>query len=73
MAKKRYKPEEIVIKLRQVEVLQSQGMVVSDAIRQIGVSEVTYYRWRKEYRGMAIHHEKMDIVKVLMHNLDANF
>ena len=48
MAKKRYKPEEIVIKLKQVEVLQSQGMVVSDAIRQIGVSEVTYHRWRKE-------------------------
>ena len=43
------KPEEIVIKLRQVEVLQSQGMVLSDAIRQIGVSDVTYYRWRKEY------------------------
>ena len=58
MAKKRYKPEEIVIKLRQVEVLQSQGMVVSDAIRQIGVSEVTYYHWRKEYRGMAIHQLK---------------
>ena len=59
MAKKRYKPEEIVIKLRQVEVLQSQGMVVSDAIRQIGVSEVTYYhRWRKEYRGMAIYQLK---------------
>ena len=55
MSKKRYNPEEIVIKLRQVEVLQSQGMVVSDAIRQIGVSEVTYYRWRKEYCGMAIH------------------
>ena len=48
-------------------------MVVSDAIRQIGVSEVTFYRWRREYRGMAIHHEEMDIVKVLMHNLDANF
>ena len=45
MAKRRYKPEEIVIKLRQVEVLQSQGMAVTDAIRQIGVSEVTYYRW----------------------------
>ena len=58
MAKKRYKPEEIVIKLRQVEVLQSQGMVVSDAIRQIGVSEVTYYRWRKEYRSMTIHQLK---------------
>ena len=58
MAKKRYKPEEIVIKLRQVEELQRQGMVVSDAIRQIGVSEVTYYRWRKEYCGMTIHQLK---------------
>ena len=58
MAKQRYKPEEIVIKLRQFEVLQSQGMEVSDAIRQIGVSEVTYYRWRKEYRGMASHQLK---------------
>ena len=58
MAKKRYKPEEIVIKLRQVEVLQSQGMVVSEAIRQIGVSEVTYYRWRKGYRGIVIHQLK---------------
>ena len=47
MAKRRYKPEEIVIKLRQVDVLQSQGMAATDAIRQIGVSEVTYYRWRK--------------------------
>ena len=53
MAKRRYKPEEIVIKLRQVEVLQSQGMAAADAILQIGVSEVTFYRWRKEYRGMA--------------------
>jgi len=52
MARKRFKPEEIVAKLRQVEVLQSQGMVVVDAIRQIGVTEVTYYRWRKEYGGM---------------------
>jgi transposase-like protein len=58
MAKKKIQTEEIVIKLRQVEVLQSQGMVVSDAIRQIGVSEVTYYRWRKEYRGMASHQLK---------------
>ena len=53
MAKKRYRPEEIVTKFRQVEVLQSQGMAAADAIRQIGVSEVTFYRWRKEYRGMA--------------------
>ena len=53
MAKKRYRPEEIVTKFRQVEVLQSQGMAAADAILQIGVSEVTFYRWRKEYRGMA--------------------
>jgi len=52
MARKRYRPEEIVAKLRQVEVLQSQGMAVSDAIRQVGVSEVSYYRWRREYGGM---------------------
>ena len=52
MARKRFKPEEIVAKLRQVEVLQGQGSTVVDAIRQIGVSEVTYYRWRREYGGM---------------------
>ena len=52
MARKRFKPEEIVAKLRQVEVLQGQGMSTADAIRQIGVTEVTYYRWRREYGGM---------------------
>ena len=52
MAKKAYKPEEIVSKLRQVDVLHSQGMSMADAIRQMGVSEVTFYRWRKEYGGM---------------------
>ena len=52
MPKKRYKPEEIVAKLRQVDVLVSQGQNIADAIRQIGVSEVTYYRWRQEYGGL---------------------
>ena len=52
MAGKRDKPEEIVLKLRQVEVLQGQGMAIADAVRQIGVTEPTYYRWRKQYRGM---------------------
>ena len=51
MARKRYKPEEIVGKLRQAEVLHGQGMVMAEAIRQLGVSEVTFYRWRKEYGG----------------------
>jgi hypothetical protein len=50
--RKRFKPEEIVAKLRQVEVLQSQGMVIGDSVGQIGVTEVTYYRWRREYGGM---------------------
>jgi putative transposase len=53
MAGKRDKPEDIVLKLRQVEVLQGQGMVISDAVRQIGVTEATYYRWRKQYGGMS--------------------
>jgi putative transposase len=52
MARKIYKPEEIVAKLRQVDVLHSQGISMVDAISQIGVSEVSYYRWRKEYGGM---------------------
>ena len=52
MPKKRYTPEEIVAKLRRVDVLVSQGQNIADAIRQIGVSEVTYYRWRQEYGGL---------------------
>ena len=52
MAGKKDKPEEIVSKLRQVEVLQGRGMTVADAVRQIGVTQQTYYRWRKLYGGM---------------------
>jgi len=52
MPRKRYKPEEIVAKLRQADVLVSQGQSMADAIRQIGVSEVTFYRWRQEFGGL---------------------
>ena len=52
MPRKIYKPEEIVAKLRQVDVLTSQGQNVAEAIRAIGVSEVTYYRWRQEFGGL---------------------
>lgn len=52
MPGKRPKPEDIVTKLRQVEVLQGQGMPIADAVRQIGVTQQTYYRWRKLYGGM---------------------
>jgi putative transposase len=57
---RRPKPEEIVSKLRQVDVLVSQGKTVADSVRSIGVTEVTYYRWRKEYGGL-----KLDQVKRL--------
>ena len=57
---RRPKPEEIVSKLRQVDVLVSQGKSVAESIRSIGVTEVTYYRWRKEFGGL-----KADQVKRL--------
>lgn len=60
MPRKIYKPEEIISKLRQVEVLTSQGKSVIDAIRSIGVTDATYYRWRQEYGGL-----KVDQVKRL--------
>jgi transposase-like protein len=60
MARKRHTPDEIVAKLRQVDVLVGQGQAVADAIRAIGVSEVTYYRWRQEFGGL-----KADQVKRL--------
>ena len=52
MAGKREKPEDIVARLRQVEVLQGQGLTIAEAVRQIGVTQQTYYRWRKQYGGM---------------------
>ena len=60
MGRRRYKPEEIVTKPRQVDVLTSQGQSVAEAVRSIGVTEVTYYRWRQEYGGL-----KSDQVKRL--------
>ena len=53
MGGKREKPADIMLKLRQVEVLQGQGKPLADAVRQIGVTVQTYYRWRKEYGGMS--------------------
>ena len=52
MPRKRHTPEEIVAKLRPVNVLVSQGQNVADAVRSIGVTEVTYYRWRQEFGGL---------------------
>ena len=60
MPRKKPSPEEIVAKLRQVDVLVSQGRPVAEAVRTINVTPFTYYRWRKEYGGL-----KVDQVKRL--------
>lgn len=52
MARKRHKPEEIVAKLRQVDVLTVQGKSIAEAVKTIAVTETTYFRWRAEYGGM---------------------
>ena len=52
MARKRHKPEEIVAKLRQVDVLTGQGRSIAEAVKTIAVTETTYFRWRAEYGGM---------------------
>jgi putative transposase len=54
MVKKGYAPEQIINKLREAEILLSQGSSVVEASRKIGVTEQTYYRWRKEYGGMRV-------------------
>ena len=52
MPRKRHTPEEIVAKLRQVEVMTAQGGSLADAVKSIGVTEVSYYRWRREFGGL---------------------
>ena len=58
MVRKAFKPEQIIGKLREAEVLLSQGSTVGAASRKIGVTEQTYYRWRKEYGGMRVEHAR---------------
>jgi transposase-like protein len=58
MVKKGFKPEQIIGKLREAEVLLSQGSTVGEASRKLGVAEQTYYRWRKEYGGMRVEQAK---------------
>jgi transposase-like protein len=58
MVKKAFKPEQIINKLREAEVLLSQGITVGEASRKLGISEQTYYRWRKEYGGMRVEQAK---------------
>ena len=58
MARKTYTPEQIINKLREAEIYINQGIPISEASRKIGVTEQTYYRWRKEYGGLRIEQAK---------------
>ena len=54
MPQKRYRPEEIIAKLRQADVLLGEGKKVPEVTKALGIHEVTYYRWRREYGGMSL-------------------
>ena len=58
MARKRYSAEQIIKKLREAEVLQAQGQTIAQVVRQLGVTNQTYYRWRKEYGGLKVDQAK---------------
>jgi len=58
MARRQFKPEQIINKLREAEVLISQGSTIGQASRKIGITEQTYYRWRREYGGMHVEQAK---------------
>jgi transposase-like protein len=58
MPRRRFRPEEIIGKLREADVLLSRGMTATEVVKALGVSEVTYYRWRKEYGGMKVSQAK---------------
>ena len=54
MKSKRYTTEQIITNLRRIDVLVNQGKTVAEAVREVGITETTYYKWRKEYRGMSV-------------------
>ena len=58
MPQKRYRPEEIIAKLRKAEVLLGEGKKVPEVIKTLGITEVTYYRWRREYGGLSLSQAK---------------
>ena len=58
MVRKGYTPEQIIGKLREAEILLNQGATIGEASRKIGITEQTYYRWRKEYGGLRIEQAK---------------
>ena len=58
MVRKRYTPETIIRKLREADVMQGQGKTITETVKQLGVTEQTFYRWRKKYGGMRVDQAK---------------
>jgi putative transposase len=58
MGRQKYTAEQIIAKLHEAEVLQSQGKSVAESVRQLGISDMTYYKWRKEYGGLRVDQAK---------------
>lgn len=58
MGRQKYTAEQIIAKLHEAEVLQSQGKSISESVRQLGISDMTYYKWRKEYGGLRVDQAK---------------
>ncbi len=58
MSRQRHTAEQIISKLREAEVLQAKGMAMDEVMRQLGVSDATYYKWRKEYGGLRVDQAK---------------
>ena len=58
MGKQRHTAEQIITKLREAEVLQAKGMSIEEVLRQLGISDATYYKWRKEYGGLRVDQAK---------------
>jgi putative transposase len=54
VARRHYRPEEIIAKLREAEILLAEGMKIPEVVKELGIHEVTYYRWRKQYGGMRV-------------------
>ena len=67
MKKRRHTPEEIIRKLRRVEVMLGQGKKKEEACRELGISDATYYKWRREYGGMGVSQaKKLKLLKWIM-------
>jgi putative transposase len=54
VAHRHYRPEEIISKLREAEILLAQGMKVPEVVKELGIHDVSYYRWRKQFGGMRV-------------------